>query len=87
MRLLCDNCSEGCRDGRLCQGTVRAFIEPDGPRDYLCECYCAKQKREREEDDRKLQSVVMAYRDRYGGDALRELVAPFICVSEGTPSS
>ena len=27
MRLLCDNCSEGCRDGRLCQETVRAFID------------------------------------------------------------
>ena len=72
MILACDSCKQHQHDE--CAQTVRAFIEPDGPDTYLCQCHCARSKRERREADRKVLAVVGAYERRYGAEALGKLL-------------
>lgn len=73
VRLICDACKASNHD--RCAGQVRAFIDPDGPDWYGCECSCARRRRERRDADWKVNEVLTAYKRRYGVEALAALVA------------
>jgi hypothetical protein len=74
--LSCDNCRAFKHDA--CQRTVRAFIDPDGPDDYVCGCYCNRQRLERDTADRKVAEVLNAYKRRYGAVAVAAVVDPWL---------
>lgn len=72
MRLICDPCEKRQHDS--CAGSVRAFIYQDGPDNYACECYCAVERRARQEADHVLRRTVQEYERRYGREALLSIL-------------
>lgn len=73
--LRCDPCSKGnCSE---CKHWVRAFIEPDGPQDYQCECYCERNRVRKDAGDRSLRSVISGYKRAFGDIELQKILKEY----------